>query len=432
MARILITCTGLYSNLVSSIALGRALREAGHEVSVAAPENASAEVSHAGFDLHLIEAPQLSIRGTYLPRGGAHDGASKAVRAREAAKVIQGDGMMEALKAASPNLVLADCEHHSAILQSLGQGHRVATLSFMYFTPLGPSAPPLTHATVPGKGVRGSRAAVALSQKAFMTAKRISAFGAAQKGKGAELAAAHRALATELGLDLDQFTRTDQFQAPWSYTLPSLLLVPSELDLPTTAAEHQRFIGPMILQDRARSAEEPASSYFSDAPGKRIFAAFGSMRHPPIGFLKSLIEAVAAHADWHLLIATSHPDLKALDDLPAQVTCTDWVPQLKALSRADCALFHGGAGTLNECVRTETPMIIYPNALDGRGNGARVEFHGVGEVGTMKEPASSIAVRITRAISDRVIKDRLQAIAAQNSESVTKQRAAEAVEALLR
>ena len=83
-----------------------------------------------------------------------------------------------------------------------------------------------------------------------------------------------------------------------------------------------------------------------------------------------------------------------------------------ALARADCALFHGGA-TLNECVRTETPMIIYPNALMDAAT-ERVEFHGVGEVGTMREPASSIGV-ITRVISDREVEDRLQAIAAQNS-----------------
>ena len=388
----------------------------------------------ASYKLHAHEGLVDVIVTTGNPameEGGTWDSilSQKTV---EELPLTHRDGMDDALKAVSPDLVLADCEHHSAVLQALGGGHRAATLSFMYFTPLGPSAPPLTHSTVPGKGVFGSEFAVAVAQKTFKAAKRVSALGAALKGRGAELASAHRALASNLGLDMSEIARTDELQVPWTYTLPNLLLVPSELDLPTSAAEHQRFVGPMILRDRARSAEEPTSSYFSSAPGRRIFAAFGSMRHPPMGFLKALIEAVETHAEWHLIIATSHPDLKALGDLPARVTCTDWVPQLSALSRADCALFHGGAGTLNECVRTETPMIIYPNALDGRGNGARIEFHGVGEVGTMKESASLIAARITRVISDQRIKDRLQVIAARNSESVTKQRATEAVEALLR
>ena len=435
MACILVTCTGLYSNLASSIALARALREAGHDVAFAAPESAGAEIAYAGFHHHEIEAPQLSIRGTYLPRPKKRSKEQRAARAQAAAEVIAADGVSAALEAAAPDLVLADCEHHSAVIQALGlglgRGMRVATLSFMYFTPIGPGAPPLTHATVPGHGLSGSGVGQRLGLARFRLGKRVSAFGASRKDWGAELAPTHRQLAKGLGVDLAAHTRTDGFQSPWSYTLPQLLLVAAEMDMPVQPAPGQRFVGPMILRDRARQADLPKGSYFSEAPGRRIFAGFGSILHPPLRFLRSLAEAVEANPDWHLLVATSHPEIASLPALSDRITMTDWVSQLPALERADCALFHGGAGTLNECLRTATPMIVYPNALDGKGNGARVVFHGLGEVGTMKEDAAAIGGRIGRVFDDHSALGRLQALAQAHSEAATSARAVQAVEVLL-
>ncbi|MEL6688790.1 MAG: glycosyltransferase [Pseudomonadota bacterium] len=431
MARILITCTGLFSNLASSVALAHALREAGHEVSFAAPETATGEIGHGGFKHFAIQAPQLSIRGTYLPRPKKRSGAVREARAKEASKIIASDGIATALEAVRPDLVLSDCEHHSAILQALGRGHRVATLSFMYFTPIGPGAPPLTHATVPGRGMRGSALGQRLGLTGFRLAKRISTLGAAWKGCGAELTPAHRQLALDLQIDLDAVTSADRFQAPWSYTLPNLLLLAPEVDMPTEPAPGQTFVGPMILRDRARQVDAPKGSYFSEAPGKRIFAGFGSILHPPLRFLKALDAAVETNPDWHLLVATSHPDLAALGRVSDRVTIASWVPQLEALDRADCALFHGGAGTLNECLRTATPMIVYPNALDGAGNGARVVLHGLGEVGTMKEDAGTIGARVGRVLADDAALERLQALAVTHSDASASARAVRAVELLI-
>jgi UDP:flavonoid glycosyltransferase YjiC (YdhE family) len=407
------------------------LRKVGHDVTFAAPENCKAEITSATFPCHTISQPLLSARGKYLPREGFwRTSARSAERARASAQKIAADGISEVLQSLHPDLVLADCEHHSAILQSLASGHRLALLSFMYFTPPSAQAPPLTSSQIPGVGVSGSPLAVRYSWASLRRRKTRKLRRAKRKHWGADMATAHRFLAQLLGVDLSRITSQDAFQMPWSYTLLTLLLVAPSADFPTIQAPHQKFLGPMIRNRhggsvisvantqtgspsaRSDTADPRLAAFFNAAnAGPRIYAVFGSRMQPPLRFVRRLREVAERNPTWQILIANKgldQPTVSAkIGVLPANLSFVEWAPQLDVLVRADCAIFHGGAGTFGECLLTRTPMMIYPNNLDGPGNAARATFHKLGRMGSYRDGASKIETDIRTLLQNTEIADAL-------------------------
>lgn len=101
-------------------------------------------------------------------------------------------------------------------------------------------------------------------------------------------------------------------------------------------------------------------------------------------FLEKIIGLLKKRQDWRLIISLGGYDCKEfkIDGLsvPSNVLIENFVDQLKVLSYSNIAIFHGGFGTLKECVKTNTPMLIFPCSYDEFGNASRVEYHGIGIV----------------------------------------------------
>ncbi|MEO1788947.1 MAG: nucleotide disphospho-sugar-binding domain-containing protein, partial [Pseudomonadota bacterium] len=100
---------------------------------------------------------------------------------------------------------------------------------------------------------------------------------------------------------------------------------------------------------------------------------------------------------------------------------------LAALEVADAAIFHGGAGTLNECLATATPMLIYPNALDGKGNGARVVHHGLGTVGRYSDDADQIEADLKAVLGSGTIRANVKSHQAHAQQMIDDRLAEQAV-----
>ncbi len=423
----------MISNLYSTLALAGILREAGHDVAFAAPKNCREDIAHAGFAFRQIAAPVLGFGTGHLPRPGLwRTPGLRAARAEAAAHEILKDGITEILSDTEPDLVLADVEHHSGIIQARAKGLKVATLSFMYFTPPGPMAPPITRTIVPGQGFWGTRIRIAIAWQRFWLRKRIALARSRWRGWGADMPSAHRHLAGKLGVDLSSCTTDSLVQIPWSYTLPNLLLLAQSVDFRTKPATHQTFLGPMVHRNRRPGPSgDRSGAFFDDDPSKkRIYVAFGSIRVPPASFMASLLAVARDRPDWAFLIASSAPE--PTDPLPANVSVVRWAPQLEALSHADCAIFHGGAGTLNECLAHGTPMIIYPDALDGKGNAARVVYHGLGAMGSYKDRKDEIEGTIETVLNSDDMTRRLRAIQDSVNSPDAKARTVAAVERIIK
>ena len=79
---------------------------------------------------------------------------------------------------------------------------------------------------------------------------------------------------------------------------------------------------------------------------------------------------------------------KHFGPLPARVHTFPWVPQVDVLRQADVAVTHGGIGTVDECVSSGVPVLVYCGwETDMAGTTARVLHHGIGLAGDRRRDA---------------------------------------------
>lgn len=132
------------------------------------------------------------------------------------------------------------------------------------------------------------------------------------------------------------------------------------------------------------------------------------MGHLPKAVFDRLVEVARRNPHWTFLMSSIDPKMRSSLTPPENVVLTEWAPQLDVLEICDCAIFHGGAGTLNECLATKTPMLIFPNALDGKGNGARTVFHGTGIMGSYSDSIEQIEEKIEYLCTAESVRDSLR------------------------
>ena len=400
--------------MFSSLQLANRLRENGHEITFVAPSDTARWIEHCGFAFVDCPHPKTGYQTAYdAPvNGGFRSPRLWSKRVRSGMEKAKAEGFAKTLDALKPDAVLLDCEHHAAIIQTIGKNYPLGLLSFMYLTPPSGQKPPLSSAVIPGRGWRGSQSATWVNWVRLWAQSMHRRLRNAWSYWGANSATVHRALARELGVNLRGITTTRAFQMPWSYRLPTLFLLAADLDFTGTLWPGQAFAGPMVLRDRPSGDISTACDEFLTATAERkIYASFGTMRRPPLRFLKNLVDVARCNENWQFLLASSMHQSLENQNLPPNFTAVPWVDQIKMLEAADCALFHGGAGTLNECVVTRTPMIVYPNGLDGGGNGARVEFHGVGTLAAFSDNSKKIEADLNALFSDPSTRTALDTIA---------------------
>lgn len=96
--------------------------------------------------------------------------------------------------------------------------------------------------------------------------------------------------------------------------------------------------------------------------------------------LQATIDAFAGRAGYRLVVAAG-PFAEHLERTgAANVTVCATVDQRAMLHDASLAILHGGLGGVKEAIMAATPMVIVPFLFDQRPNGARVVFHGLGEM----------------------------------------------------
>lgn len=409
--KILIGCTGLKSQLFSSVTLGRKLRDAGHSIFFIAPEDCVSSLEHAGFDYAVIGHAKTGIATAYdTPFQGERTPSSKAARTKAGIQSIREDGIAAILTEQNPDAVIMNTENHAGIIQTLAAGIPIGLITSMYLTPANLQKPPVNSAIIPGEGWRGSRLAIGLKWVQVWRSVKQMRKKVQNQYWGADSETVHRALARELGVNLDKITSVWAFQAPWTWRLPTMFLVPQEIDFPVRLWPGQIYAGPMVSKDRPKSQpNETVKRFFSASATKKVYASFGTVRAVPSDFAEKLVQIAERNPDWTIL--TTLKDMTGREGLPANLLSTDWAPQVDMLEEADCAIFHGGAGTMNECVATATPMLVFPNGLDGAGNGARIVHHGVGKMRGFNAPVEKIEADLNSLLSQPARVEKLKRIA---------------------
>jgi UDP:flavonoid glycosyltransferase YjiC (YdhE family) len=94
-------------------------------------------------------------------------------------------------------------------------------------------------------------------------------------------------------------------------------------------------------------------------------------------------------------------DPSTLGELAPNIHAFKWVPQMRVLELADCAIIHGGINSINECIVSGVPMVVFPfDVTDQQGGAARVAYHKVGIFGNRHHDDSNAIRNHVKTILD--------------------------------
>ncbi len=404
MANILAVTRGLSSVVYSSVELARRLAAAGHRVTHASAPSERGLVERHGLDfLPLDPSGYDQFLDTDARSGAFHRLLTLGDRQARARDSLAIGGFARALHDRRPDLVLINGEMHEHIIAATGAGVPLALLnSFVSIWRL-PGLPPPHHLAQPGTGWKGTRVGASLLWHALRLRKRRAAMLLRARRIGCDRLSLLRLLARDTGFDFRHETDDSQWLKPFTYRrLPVLSLHALEFEFPHRPAARVHYVGPMVLASRFdrvmahddRAALEGVLERRRRPNGDRklIYAGFGSTFSANLALLRRLTEVVASRPDWDLVISLSDRIAPTeLGPLPERVHAFAWVPQPSVLAHADVAVTHGGINTIDECVTSGVPTLVYCGfETDMAGTTARVVHHGIGIAGDRRRDGTPV------------------------------------------
>jgi len=423
MANILIVTRGLPGVLYQSVELARRLAAAGHRLTFAGDEDARALIEHHGLAVHRLDPDRYEqfleedaatpALGRILDIGRRRERASESLGVAAFARFVRDD---------RPDLILISGEMHEHIIAAATAGPRVALLNTFASIWRHPGVPPPHTLAQPGIGLSGSRAGAALLWEALWLRKQYRRWAGRVRRIGCDRVSVYRDLARSVGFAFERETDDRQWLMPFTYRhLPALSLHALEFEFPHRPPAHVRFVGPMVLESRIDQPQAPADRDRLEAilarrrragtDGRLIFAGFGSVFSTDLAFLRRLLGIVEERPGWELVVSLSHRvPRSALGPLPARVHTFPWVPQVHVLQHADVAVTHGGISTIDECVLSGVPMLLYCGwETDMAGNTARVVHHGIGIAGDRRrDTTTDIRAHVDRLLSEPGFRERVR------------------------
>lgn len=430
--------------LFPGVELARRLTGAGHRLVYASWEQARRTVEHHGIDFLPLEASRYD---EFL----AHDTEKSSVsrlrrlglRRKEARESLAVDGLTRAIHQLAPDLILIDGEMHEQIIASWSCGVPIALLNSFVSIWRQPGLPPPHCLIQPGVGWKGSRLGTWLLWQALRLKKFRRAWTQKVRRVGCDRLSLLHDLAFHSGFDFRREVDAGQWLMPFTYSrLPVLSLHAEEFEFAHTPPERVRYVGPLLLEDRGsegvpKAAPTELERIFESCRRKRrvlIFAAFGSYFSTDLAFLHRLVAAVAQRRDWALLISLGgRLDPETLGALPERIHAFRWLPQVDVLRHAAVAVTHGGITTIDECVLSSVPMLLYCGfETDMGGATARVVHHRIGIAGDrLRDSPRAIRESIDRLLNEPEFQTNLNRMRAHYEAYVENRVAERVVESLV-
>jgi MGT family glycosyltransferase len=191
-------------------------------------------------------------------------------------------------------------------------------------------------------------------------------------------------------------------------TMPELMLIPPEFDLPGEAGQPNVYhVGPSVDLDR----HDAPMCWDDIEPGPLAYSSLGSQSHlePALRrrFVRTVIQAFERMLGWQVIVSVGLGcELGEFRTTSPRIHLRTRVPQIAALSRAAVAITHGGIGTMKECVLAGVPMVLYPLMRDQWESSRRAVALGLGraaEIATMS--ATEVEALVTEVSSNAEIRE---------------------------
>ncbi|MEH2405954.1 glycosyltransferase [Nostoc sp.] len=197
--------------------------------------------------------------------------------------------------------------------------------------------------------------------------------------------------------------------------LPHLFLCPEELDFPDSSREGCYYAEASIDLER----EEPSFNWSKLSKDKTlIYCSLGTTGETFVTlgiknvkkFFQNVIDVVSLKKEYQLVVSVSdNINIEYFYSLPENTIIVNKAPQLALLEKASLAIINGGVRTIKECIYWGVPMIVFPISADQPENAERIEYHGLGVVGDIKNTSVTLIRDLVEQIeNDFLLKQRLE------------------------
>jgi UDP:flavonoid glycosyltransferase YjiC (YdhE family) len=389
--RLLVAAFGDPGHAFPAIALSRALRERGHEVTVETWERWREPVEELGLRFEAAE------EYTVFPppkEAGFADAADAAIALRP---------LFEELR---PDAVVSDILTLAPTLAAEAAGCRLATLIPHVYPVHDPGMPFFAFGWAPPRTPVG---------RAMWKAALPMLIGGLKTGR-AELNESR----ARVGLG-----PVERFHGGISERLALVATFP-QLEYPRRWPAGVEVTGPMSFELPYPDVELP------EGQEPLVLVAPSTSQDPECRLLRAAFEALAEEPVRVVGTTNRHqPDEPV--QVPPNATLVEWISYSQAMEAADLVICHGGHGTIARALSVGVPVLSCPAVGDMAENGARVQWAGAGlTVPWRLTGPRSIRWATRRLLAEPTFRVRAGALSEWSATNDGAQRGAELVEHLAR
>jgi UDP:flavonoid glycosyltransferase YjiC (YdhE family) len=387
--RLLVAAFGDPGHAFPAIALARALRARGHDVTVETWERWRGPVEEVGL---RFEAAEEYTVFPPRPEGTFTDVASAAIALRP---------LLDELR---PHAVVSDILTLAPTLAAEAAGCRVATLIPHVYPVHEPGMPFFAFGWLPPRtpvGRAAWRAALPVLVEGLKRGRR-------------ELNESRE----RMGL-----APIDRFHGGISERLALVATFP-QLEYPRRWPAEVKVTGPMHFELPYPDVELP------EGEGPLVLVAPSTSQDPECGLLRAAFDGLANEPVRVVGTTNRHDPAKPID-VPRNATLVEWISYTQAMREADLVICHGGHGTVARALSAGVPVLSCPAIGDMTENAARVQWAGAGLMVPWRlTNASSIRWATRRLLGELGFGARAAEIGAWSAQNDGAQRGAELVEGL--
>ena len=188
--------------------------------------------------------------------------------------------------------------------------------------------------------------------------------------------------------------------------IPSFILAPRQFDYPHfNNPSDFHYIGFVHGEHQSLPNDEwsKVSAHIRarrNAGSRLVYCSFGTIaieREQQIDdFLLRLADAVTAQ-EHQLVVSVGKQRTAPAGLVRNNVWVFPSVPQTEVLELSDVFVTHGGLGSIKEAVGAVVPMlmIVVHDQFDPPGNAARVQYHGLGILGSIHDDVEQLTVKLS-------------------------------------